>query len=336
MTYSSHTIGENFLLFTPASASTLFTTASSNSLYPFFLVEQLATELQQHDSFWDVATKAQHPVTNDTEHTTASPVTANAKTESLVKKPSQVSPPVAKKREDISTPLKLELKRQQLLEEMASLQERTASPITVALPGRTVTEHMMPPVYELELNRLGLQEQEWLREWIGQRILRGVSLYMPTTEPLEDLQHNHHSASASIGAPDRNGLHPSNPTKAALPSSGPSPTERYAFLKALQEQIEQAYKQGKPFRVHVDNHTSVILTLKQGDVSARFLMNERTVSPAVVEHLNQQLHQLQHTLKERQLPVGSLQAEGGGQPSSNATLNFRKRQQSSHSQDEDA
>jgi len=91
----------------------------------------------------------------------------------------------------------------------------------------------------------------------------------------------------------------------------PTPTERMAFLKFLQLQMEEAHKNGKPFRVDVDANTSVVLSLKPDGVSATFLIKEAPAEK--IKQVQQQLNALHASLHARQLPVKALLAEGESQ-----------------------
>ncbi|XVJ50640.1 MAG: hypothetical protein HEQ32_00535 [Vampirovibrio sp.] len=85
----------------------------------------------------------------------------------------------------------------------------------------------------------------------------------------------------------------------------PTPTERAEFLQFLQLQMEEAHKKGKPFRVEVDDQTSVVLSLKKGEVSASFLMKD--ASEHQLKQVQQQLQYLKQSLQARRLPVSVLE-----------------------------
>lgn len=92
-------------------------------------------------------------------------------------------------------------------------------------------------------------------------------------------------------------------------SNDPTPAQASARTKALlanvQHWLEQAEKTKRPIRVDVNAHTSLILAIHNGKVSATF----NTVDSGGFASLSQQVQGLKETLRQKNLPVEDVLAK---------------------------
>ena len=147
------------------------------------------------------------------------------------------------------------------------------------------------PSPSFHLEALTPQQQVWFQQWVQP---------FPHTTPPSIKKTTGLDEGRSLSGNLQKSL-TEDPLNEVGQGKAPTATERMAFLKFLQAQMEEAHKKGKPFRVDVDSETSVVLSLKKDGVSATFLMKE--VSPDRITQVHQQLKVLQESLQARQLPV---------------------------------
>lgn len=94
----------------------------------------------------------------------------------------------------------------------------------------------------------------------------------------------------------------------------------FGVSEQLDALIQQGYKTGRPIRVELNDKTSLVLKIKNGQVSAEFVSSDRAASMA----MQQQLDELRNRMSAKNLPVGTLDAkykenhQSGKKNSSNA------------------
>jgi hypothetical protein len=93
----------------------------------------------------------------------------------------------------------------------------------------------------------------------------------------------------------------------------------------LAELIEKGYRTGQPIRVELDPNSSVVLKIRNGQVSADFVSNDK----AAALSMQHELDDLRNRMMSRNLPVGSLEYKYRDPNSSG-----RDPEQSDHSGDE--
>lgn len=71
----------------------------------------------------------------------------------------------------------------------------------------------------------------------------------------------------------------------------------------LTELIEKGYKTGRPIRVELDPNSALVLKIRNGQVSAEFVSNDK----AAVFVMQQELDDLRNRMAARNLPVGTLE-----------------------------
>jgi hypothetical protein len=71
----------------------------------------------------------------------------------------------------------------------------------------------------------------------------------------------------------------------------------------LTELIEKGYKTGRPIRVELDPNSALVLKIRNGQVSAEFVSNDK----AAVFVMQQELDELRNRMAARNLPVGTLE-----------------------------
>lgn len=89
-------------------------------------------------------------------------------------------------------------------------------------------------------------------------------------------------------------------------SAGEISYRGFDVSKPLADLIEKGMKTGRPIRVELDRHSSVVLKIKNGQVSAEFLSNDQ----AAALYIKQELDELRSRLAAKNLPVGTLEYRG--------------------------
>lgn len=72
--------------------------------------------------------------------------------------------------------------------------------------------------------------------------------------------------------------------------------------KALSDMIQQGIKSGRPFRVEVDDNSSIVIKIRNGKVSAEFISSDR----AAAMYIKNELDDLRARLASKKLPVDDL------------------------------
>jgi hypothetical protein len=295
---SSSNLSSGFDLFTSNSFNGTPTRTAPSTLFSLFLLEQMNQDVEEA-TFWDLASQSQNDATsatalnsietgkaNDSSATTSNNTQEEPGNEAL--KPSVVK--------------RIEAKRQQIEQEVASL--KATSPLSNQEAYSSSDSSITPPhlTADLSFAQLSPQQQIWFQQWLTSPALQKIQ----GMEGIKPLGVANTGTSTKEGTPH---------TAKAQAKSSLTPNERTAFIQALQEQAELAYKTGKPFRVNIDEGTSLILSLRNGEVNAKFILQNGNTSTTAIDQLNQQLAQLQLAMQARELPVKHLYAEAQQHPS---------------------
>jgi len=97
------------------------------------------------------------------------------------------------------------------------------------------------------------------------------------------------------------------------PDSGVEGYVRLDAQSPLAEMIQAGYRTGRPFRVELDDKSSIVLKITNGRVSAEFVSSDRGMALL----MQQELTQLRQKLLQKNLPVNTLEAryqQGQQQP----------------------
>lgn len=86
------------------------------------------------------------------------------------------------------------------------------------------------------------------------------------------------------------------------PKSGGLDTGGFEISRKLAELIQKGYRTGRPFRVELDQHSSVVMKIQDGKVSADFISSDR----AAAFFIKQELDELRARMAAKNLPVGDL------------------------------
>lgn len=261
------------------------------SFMNLLMLQNLSAFIEDYDT-WQIATDAQGEVLSKTTQNAdvqkASP--SKSKLKSKTSKTKAVIAKATAENIEASATAKNKTTFENTVKAVKSLQEIQETKAVEGTPAPRLT----PPA---DLDFLTPQQQIWVQQWVQQ---------FP--------QQVAHGAKKPAGLEDGRSLSGTSQkpfAEEALNETGkgkaPTATERMEFLKFLQAQMEEAHKQGKPFRVDVDDETSVVLSLKKDGVSATFLVKE--VNPNKIKQVHQQLKALQESLQARKLPVTSLTVE---------------------------
>jgi hypothetical protein len=78
--------------------------------------------------------------------------------------------------------------------------------------------------------------------------------------------------------------------------------QSFHLSEALEALIQKGYKTGRPIRVEINENTSLVLKIKNGQVSAQFVSSDYVTSMA----MQQQLDELRNRMTLKNLPVGTL------------------------------
>lgn len=263
------------------------------SFLNLFLLQNLNEFIGDYD-FFTLATEAQNSPKEDVKTTTNQKIKPNASSSSKTKKtPKTQATPT---NDGASTPVnRLESAKRLEVEQMVDAFKQIKEPLKEGSPLHTPSSQSTA-INDLTLSTLSPVQQQWFQQWLHGFIppshagtrdstrVEGRALGTSTASPSFQQEAESFSGKGKV----------------------PTPTERMEFLKFLQLQMEEAHKKGKPFRVEVDADTSVVLSVKQNEVSATFLMKE--TNDKQLEQVTQQLQRLQQSLQERKLPVGVLTA----------------------------
>ena len=95
------------------------------------------------------------------------------------------------------------------------------------------------------------------------------------------------------------------PTNSVFPTGedGEVSYRGFEISPKLSELIEKGYRTGRPIRVELDQNSSVVLKIKNGQVSAQFVSSDKNASLV----LQQGLDELRNRMLARNLPVGQLE-----------------------------
>ncbi len=279
-----------FLAYSPNGATSYRANLDGGaSFVNLFLLQNLNEFIEDYD-FFTLATEAQNPPKEGLKNTPDAKIKPKTSVSNKAKgiPKAQVNPT----KDNASTPLNSveatkRLEVEKVVESLQQIKER--SPLNPS-------SFQSPSSNDLTLTALTPVQQQWFQQWLNG--------FIPPSQG--GRKESARVEGASFGASNAS---PSFQQEAEVffgKSKSPTPTERMEFLKFLQLQMEEAHKKGKPFRVEVDADTSVVLSVKQNEVSATFLVKE--ANSKQLEQVTQQLQRLQQSLQERKLPVGVLTA----------------------------
>lgn len=95
------------------------------------------------------------------------------------------------------------------------------------------------------------------------------------------------------------------PVNSIFPTDGDGEISYRGFdvSTELAELIEKGYRTGSPIRVELDTDSAVVLKIRNGQVSAQFVSNDKNAGAA----MQQSLDDLRNRMLARNLPVGQLE-----------------------------